>query len=359
MATALPPRLLSRLALPCWTRPLLSCASSRLAPPKPVAPRAFATTATLARPLDNSAAKAQLSARGVTHGQSKPLNQQAEVRVEGATLVRAGVAAPARRAGSDVAPVDELPADSTAERTHGAKRRPDETSSSIPVALAEEQDPTLGHLTSTSTHLLRLTLPLPSPDQPVSFVLHPAQPLSYLSRLIAAELPASLPDVEVVHYRGFGEGGRWSEATDLADFLRQSANIKAFEIDLLPAARRTDGGAYEHPKPLKSIKVLVPSFLSRTRFLRDRLDQINDHLREMADLKAECDSLAKQGARRVALGGLGGLVAYWAAVAVGPSWAALHDEETKLTRYFFLQAATWQWSWYVLYLLPGYASSCY
>jgi len=324
MAKVLPIRLLSRLPLPCWSRPHLARTSSRPASRPSLLVRTFATTSSLARPAEDAApTKAHITARGVT--QSRPPEQRAEVRVEGATLVRAGEATSARRA-ADVGDVDAARHDPTDDATGSAadrtdsysrRRRVDGTLSASPVALSEEQDPTLGHLTSTSTHLLRLTLPLPSPDQPVSFVLHPAQPLSYLSRLIAAELPSSLPDVEVVHYRGFGEDGRWSEATDLADFLRQSANIKAFEIDLLPAARRSSNDSnIEHPKPLKSIKVLVPSFLSRTRYLRDRLDQVNDHLREMADLKAECDRLAKQGARRVALGGLGGLVAYWGAVAV-------------------------------------------
>lgn len=67
-------------------------------------------------------------------------------------------------------------------------------------------------------------------------------------------------------------------------------------------------------KPL-TLEVLVPSFSARTRFLRERLQRVNDSLRDLGDLKAICDKEARRGARRVALSGLGGLLAYWGIVA--------------------------------------------
>lgn len=129
------------------------------------------------------------AARGVTSG-SSPI-PDAAVKVEGSTLVEEGE-------GIHATPEEGSSLDAPSSSTR----------STSPVPMSDGQDPSLGHLTSTSTHLLRLTLPLPSEKQPVSFVLHPAQPLSYLSRLIAGELPDSLPDVGVVQYRGL-EGGRW------------------------------------------------------------------------------------------------------------------------------------------------------
>lgn len=340
MAAVLPPRLLlARLASPaCFGRSRSVAASTHVARWAPVAkPASFSTLPSrLSSAPDPPTSTTSRTARGVT--KARPPEQRAAVRVEQATLISEGEVAPAlepardddggrpSRAGAAVdADADDT---SSAQDASSSDSRSSEggTPSSSPVSLSDKQDPELGHLTSTSSHLLRLTLPLPSPSQPVSFVLHPAQPLSYLSRLIATELPASLPDVALVQYRGFGEEGRWSEATDLSDFLRQSANIKAFTIDLLPASRppsslssaddeSSKAAAKEFPEPLKSIKVMVPSFLSRTQYLRQRLDAINGQLQQMAATKAECDSLAKQGARRVALGGLAGLLAYWAAVA--------------------------------------------
>jgi hypothetical protein len=66
---------------------------------------------------------------------------------------------------------------------------------------------------------------------------------------------------------------------------------------------------------LKEIDVLVPSFPERTVYLRERLRKVNVSLRELGTVKEECDRLARRGAKRVALGGLGGLVGYWGVVA--------------------------------------------
>lgn len=84
----------------------------------------------------------------------------------------------------------------------------------VPEAGIATSSPWQGHLAPTSTHLLKLILPLPtsSPSfkwnsdptktgtqnpQPTAFLLHPSQPLSHLSRLIAGSLPVKYRDCEV------------------------------------------------------------------------------------------------------------------------------------------------------------------
>ena len=64
----------------------------------------------------------------------------------------------------------------------------------------------------------------------------------------------------------------------------------------------------------------MPSFTDRTRFLRRRLARVEGTLAQMEALKRTCDAEAHRGARRVAVGGLGVLVAYWGAVARLTFW---------------------------------------
>ncbi|KAL7417146.1 hypothetical protein BDY24DRAFT_160953 [Mrakia frigida] len=182
-----------------------------------------------------------------------------------------------------------------------------------------------GRLSPTNSHLLRLTLPLPSPERPCAFVLHPTQPLSYVARLISAEMP--LGSVGNVEFKGFGKSSdvRWSNETDIGDFVHQAARVKSFHIALTPPPSATspsspspsiaDSTSTDSLNLPITFEVLVPSFSARTHFLRARLRKINESLRELGDLKALCDKEARRGARRVALGGLGGLLAYWAIVA--------------------------------------------
>jgi hypothetical protein len=68
------------------------------------------------------------------------------------------------------------------------------------------------------------------------------------------------------------------------------------------------------------LRVSVPTFADRTRFLRRRLNLIEGRLQDMESLKAKCDAEARQGARRMALGGFGMLVVYWGAVARLTFW---------------------------------------
>ncbi|KAJ3888650.1 hypothetical protein GG344DRAFT_79535 [Lentinula edodes] len=104
----------------------------------------------------------------------------------------------------------------------------------------------------------------------------------------------------------------WSDSTDIGDFIRDAARAAEFSIHITPDA--SNGGQEQ------VITVRVPTFADRTRFLRRRLDAINHQLATMEGLKRECDREARKGARRMALGGFGMLVVYWAAVARLTFW---------------------------------------
>lgn len=241
---------------------------------------------------------------------------------------------------------------------------PDQT----PEAGIATSSPWQGHLAPTSTHLLKLILPLPTsspsfkwnPDptktgtqnpQPTAFLLHPSQPLSHLSRLIAGSLPVKYRDCEVEylaltgqeddldsHLRnaeeeeeqkgeGRKEGGpflaerkrsrgrfqevSWSQATDLADFVKQSCLNEKFKIVITPrsiqeehdariqqhqersnsnsnpishSSTSSDVGGAEG-KPGMALEVLIPSFASRTTYLRKRLLELTKSLDTMTKQK--------------------------------------------------------------------------
>lgn len=184
---------------------------------------------------------------------------------------------------------------------------------------------------------------------PLALLVHPQQPLSYLERLIQAELPSittekgenRIPNVSframeaeedelkikrkpkdaneedeglnrsadgvfIESYSGAGREGkgndtgeyvRWSSSTEIGDFIRDAARAKEFEVEI-------EG----HPEP---IKVGVPSFNDRTFYLRQRLRKVSKRISEMAVLKQECDRIAHRGGQRLAMGGCAVLVAYW------------------------------------------------
>jgi hypothetical protein len=184
---------------------------------------------------------------------------------------------------------------------------------------------------------------------PLALLVHPQQPLSYLERLIQAELPSittgkgenRIPNVSframeaeddeleikrkpkdaneedeglnrsadgvfVESYSGAGREGkgndtgeyvRWSSSTEIGDFIRDAARAKEFEVEI-------EG----HPE---LIKVGVPSFNDRTFYLRQRLRKVSKQISEMAALKQECDRIAHRGGQRLAMGGCAVLVAYW------------------------------------------------
>lgn len=199
--------------------------------------------------------------------------------------------------------------------------------------------------------MLKLVLPLTTEDHntdrkdvaPLALLIHPQQPLSYLERLIQAELP-SLESSEssknntraviframeakddeikpkkkadddgevgsdgaVQSYSGAGREGkgkdegefvRWSASTEIGDFIRDAARAKEFEVEI-------EGNP-------EVIKVAVPSFNDRTYYLRQRLRRTSRRLSRLASIKSECDKAAHKGAQRIALAGCGGLIGYW------------------------------------------------
>ena len=230
---------------------------------------------------------------------------------------------------------------------------------------------TKGKLLTTPSRLLKLVLPLTTRDQnsdrkdvePLALLVHPQQPLSYLERLIQAELPSTrdkaghekIPMVNfnaadamvddyvdpkdsapsnqqqdqdenpgVESYSGLGrESGRsdeeeeelifvrWSKSAEIGDFIRDAARGKEFGIEIEGAPRE--------------IRVGVPSFNDRTFYLRSRLRKKGSQIADMAKLKAECDMLAHRSAQRFAYAGFGGVffygtVVYWLTFQTDLGW---------------------------------------
>ncbi|KAI0073551.1 hypothetical protein K474DRAFT_183560 [Panus rudis PR-1116 ss-1] len=205
-----------------------------------------------------------------------------------------------------------------------------------------------GKLSPTSSHLFKLIIPLhlihspESREAPTVFLLHPSQPLAHVSRLILSSLPIHI----IEHSRNIsisfesktprGNNFQWSESTDVGDFIRDAARSAEFEIKIrnIPSStissspKPSTASTHDHDAKEVStadtttltIPVTVPTFASRTRFLRRRLSTIEAELTEMGKLKQECDREARRGARRMAVTGFGVLVVYWGAVARLTFW---------------------------------------
>lgn len=223
---------------------------------------------------------------------------------------------------------------------------------------------------TTPTRLMKLILPLPvdalhdergnkgeyraiaqnEDIQPLALLVHPQQPLSYLERLIQAELPPvrdseGREKVPTVYFlaegserdsegrkrrskdgsdgatgpgagvddtgSGLGRLGadtpqehkdwvRWSGSTEIGDFIRDAARGREFAIDI-------DGLGAE-------IRVGVPSFGDRTHYMRMRLRRMSHRIERQARIKHECDMLAHRGAHRLAKAGFGALSVWWGTV---------------------------------------------
>jgi hypothetical protein len=194
-----------------------------------------------------------------------------------------------------------------------------------------------GKLSPTSSHLFKLILPLghlsgqlaagrsttASPAPPTVFLLHPTQPLSHVARLIAASLSPADPTIAFRSSSRRGSHFQWSDATDVGDFVRDAAQVSEFRIHIargqpVPGAPARDDAAQGADEA--EIRVEVPTLADRTRFLRRRLGIIGREMEQMEDLKKLCDHEAHRGARRLALGGFGGLLGYWIVVARLTFW---------------------------------------
>ncbi|KAI1084912.1 hypothetical protein F5B20DRAFT_224860 [Whalleya microplaca] len=219
---------------------------------------------------------------------------------------------------------------------------------------------TKGKLLTTPTRLLKLIIPLPfdathdergnkgefralaqnEDVQPLALLVHTQQPLSYLERLIQAELPPvrdsdgreKMPSVyflaegterdesgkklekegpHIASYSGLGHEGadtpaehkewvRWSSSTEIGDFIRDAARGREFAIEI--SGHNTQ------------IRVGVPSFNDRTHYMRVRLRRMSRQIDELSKTKQECDMLAHRGAHRLAKAGFGALAGWWGTV---------------------------------------------
>ncbi|EJT70306.1 hypothetical protein GGTG_12478 [Gaeumannomyces tritici R3-111a-1] len=240
----------------------------------------------------------------------------------------------------------------------------------------KDEELSKGKLLTTPTRLLKLIIPLPvsvekdrdnnskshdfgrsisSNDeiQPLALLIHPQQPLSYVERLIQAELPPVMEDGKekipnvyfraedasaegskekkdkatkekpdkgnphkpsgshVASYSGLGHEAsaradeekrwvRWSSSTEMGDFIRDAARGREFVIEV-------EGYGLE-------MRVGVPSFNDRTHFLRTRLRRMSRSIDRLVDIKRECDELAHRSAHRLAQGGFGLLASWWGVV---------------------------------------------
>jgi hypothetical protein len=235
-----------------------------------------------------------------------------------------------------------------------------------------------GKLLTTPTRLLKLILPLPftiekdhdnnnKPDygrsispndtiQPLALLIHPQQPLSYVERLIQAEIPPvvengkeKIPSVyfraedtergdnkptsrseardrdqnkknksgaptgltHVESYSGLGREGpkrdgseknwvRWSNSTEMGDFIRDAARGREFVVEI-------EGYNAE-------MRVSVPSFNDRTYYMRAQLRRMSRRIDELSRIKRECDLLAHRSANLLAKGGFALLSGWWGVV---------------------------------------------
>lgn len=249
--------------------------------------------------------------------------------------------------------------------------------SDLPVSSRTNTLLTTGKLLTTPTRLLKLILPLPirvekdqgnnsrdfaraisSNDQiqPLALLVHPQQPLSYVERLVQAELPPVVEDGKekipniyfraedsaadssptskdearakdadktdksrdsnphVASYSGLGHEAnekdtvsesekrwvRWSSSTEMGDFIRDAARGREFAIEV-------EGYNME-------MRVSVPSFNDRTYYMRMRLRRMSKQIDHLASIKKECDELAHKSAHRLAQGGFAALASWWGVV---------------------------------------------
>lgn len=199
-------------------------------------------------------------------------------------------------------------------------------------SLSAANDPRYGRIDPTNSHLFKLILPLPTSlsnprkdtTRPTAFLLHPSQPLSHLSRLIAGSLPPSDRNVDITYLALTGkeadlethlrnaeneqgaeerqEGGprlaerekskgrwqevSWSQSTDLSDFIKQSSSLnERFKIVIQPEVKENQG---QDEGQGVTVEVVIPSFASRTTYLRNRLVKLSKELDTLTKQKKMC-----------------------------------------------------------------------
>ncbi|CAE6438484.1 unnamed protein product, partial [Rhizoctonia solani] len=214
-----------------------------------------------------------------------------------------------------------------------------------------------GRLSPTSSHLFKLIIPVPTgtaKKPPLTvFLLHPSQPLSHVSRLILTSLPPDTPAATSIAFQSIPhkpttQETQWSDSTDIGDFVKEAAQNREFAI--------TISSNKDKPEDQVKIHVMVPSFRSRTRFLRHRLEHVSSELSKMEKVKRECDHIAHRSARRLALGGFAMLLVYFGGVARLTFWDLGWDIMEPVT---YLSGLTWIIGGYIWFLYQGKTSRLY
>ncbi|CUA67595.1 Calcium uniporter protein 5, mitochondrial [Rhizoctonia solani] len=208
-----------------------------------------------------------------------------------------------------------------------------------------------GRLSPTSSHLFKLIIPVPTAKTkapPLTvFLLHPSQPLSHVSRLILASLPPDTSPTTSITFQSIPHQPKsreiqWSDSTDIGDFVKEAAQNREFAITISPDPTKA--------KDEVRIHVLVPSFRDRTRFLRHRLQSVANEVSKLEKVKRDCDHIAHQSARRLALGGFAMLLVYFGAVARLTFWDFGWDIMEPVT---YLSGLTWIICGYLWFLYQG------
>ncbi|CAE6399409.1 unnamed protein product [Rhizoctonia solani] len=196
-----------------------------------------------------------------------------------------------------------------------------------------------GLLSPTSSHLLKLIVPIPTATTKVPrltiFLLRPSQPLSSVSHLIHASLPPDTSPNTSVAFRSIPRTPntpeiQWSDSTDIGDFVMEAARDREFAITISQKP--------SEPENEVRINVVVPSFRSRTRFLRQRLRNVSNELSKLEAVKRDCDHIAYRSARRLALGGFGILLVYFGAVVRLTFWDLGREVMAPMT---YLSGLAW------------------
>ncbi|KAH7337132.1 hypothetical protein B0J17DRAFT_455192 [Rhizoctonia solani] len=206
-----------------------------------------------------------------------------------------------------------------------------------------------GRLSPTSSHLFKLIIPIPTTTDKA--------PPRILAPPLATTIPRITPNPCVPPARHFSQNKhcfpvhssqantreiQWSDSTDIGDFVKEAAQNREFVIIISPKSSDSENEVRIH--------VLVPSFRTRTRFFRQRLQIVSNELSKLEQVKRECDDIAHRSAKRLAVGGFAMLVVYFAGVARLTFWDLGWDIMEPVT---YLSGLTWIICGYLWFLYQG------
>lgn len=206
-----------------------------------------------------------------------------------------------------------------------------------------------------------------APAHSVVFLLHSAQPLSYIANLIRAEGPSPEPSQHQMkddkektsHTQSTGGDDGKGEKVSVPAAPRSSPERKDKRVNLSQEqlemremllrqgfvdplgdppisfhTRAADGKRWSPATGIgdflrdaarigsfvirigeRNVYVTVPSFEDRTRFLRASLYAKTEQIEKLVHLKAECDRIAHSGTKRLSFAGVLILSAWWGSVA--------------------------------------------